>query len=150
MSALPDFDSDTLPIGHLEAQLDRWVDSFPVEAIQQHLAELQARKGTIDAAIESLTKRLQVWQAIRAHDAGRGVSVVVPTKRESVLVLLDRDPTREFSLAEIREYLVDCGLLENSARARHALEVTVSNMVRRGEIARPKRGFYALVSPGGR
>ncbi len=129
----------------MEAQLDRWVEDFPADSIREHLAELERQRGTIEAAIESLTRRLQMWIALRAHTAGKGHLAKRPSKRDAVLALLERDHTREFSLAEIRSYLSEAGVLEDSAKARHALEATVSNMTKRGEIDRPRKGFYRLV-----
>jgi hypothetical protein len=137
-----------LPAGALEAQLDAWVGSFPVESIRQHLRELERRKGTIEAAIESLSRRLNMWQAMRAHSAGHGDLTERPSKRDAVLTLLERDPTREFSLTEIRGFLIEGGMLDNTPKARHALEATVSNMTKRGEILRPRKGHY-IVAPSG-
>jgi hypothetical protein len=136
---------EPLPIGVLEAQLDSWVDGFPIETLRQHLAELEQQKGTIEAAIESLNRRLDIWQAMRAHSHGHGHLAKRPSKRDAVLTLLEKDPWREFSLAEIRQRLIADGLLDDTAKARHALEATVSNMTKRGEIARPRKGFYEIV-----
>jgi hypothetical protein len=136
---------DPLPDGMLEKQLDQWVDSFPVDSIRQHLADLEQKKGTIEAAIESLNRRLRIWQTMRAHSAG-GISApeVRPSKRDAVLSILERDPTREFALAELRQMMLDGGLLDDTQKGRHALEATVSNMCKRGEIERPRKGYYTL------
>jgi hypothetical protein len=138
---------DPLPVGHLEAQLDQWVDAFPVEAIRQHLEDLERRKGDIEKAMESLNRRLQYWSAMRAHHAGQGDKTPKPSKRNAVLNLIERDPGREFALKEIWAVLVEDGIVEDTPKARHALEMTVLNMRKRGEIARVRKGFYKLVTP---
>lgn len=145
MSAMPQIEE--LPHPLLEAQLDQWVDDFPVEAIRQHLRELRERKGTIEAAIESLDRRLAVWSAMRSHASGHDVASP-PSKRDGVLNLLERDPNHDFRLAEIRDHLTEGGLMEDSAKARHALEMTVVNMTKRGEIERPRKGFYRIAQGG--
>jgi len=140
--------SEALPIGHLEAQLDTWVGAFPVDAIRAHLKELERQKGNIESAIESLNRRLAIWQAMRAHQAGQGDLVPTPSKRDAVLNLLERDPYREFTHAEIRSTLIESGLLEDARKARHALEMTLSNMTKRGEIERLRKGFYRFAREG--
>src|SRR5579862_4057081 len=97
---------DELPIGHLELQLDHWVDQFPREAIVAEIAELERRRGDIEAALDSLNRRLQSWQAMRAHRLGQDNVAHRPSKRDAVLALLERDPTRCFSLSEIRTRLI--------------------------------------------
>jgi len=61
-----------------------------------------------------------------------------------VLNLLERDEYHEFRLAEIRDHLIEGGLMEDTPRARHALEMTVVNMTKRGELERPRKGFYKI------
>ncbi len=138
-----------LPIGHLEAQLDDWVGSFPIASIRAHLKALEHQKGTIEAAIESLNRRLAIWQAMRAHEAGQGDLVPKPSKRDAVLGLLERDPHREVAHSEIRSRMIEDGLLEDSRKARHALEMTLSNMTKRGEVTRVRKGFYKLAPQQG-
>lgn len=153
MSALPDFqvpplpEELELPLGLLEASLDNWIDSFPAGEIRQHLAELERRKGTIEAAIEALNRRLQVWATMRTFAAGHDPAAVRPSKRDAVLNLLEQDPYREFALSEIREALIAGGLLDDTPKARHALEMTVVNMTKRREIERIKKGFYRIARP---
>ena len=132
------------PLGLLEAKLDEWVNSFPIDTIREHLSDLERQKGDIEAAIESLNRRLRIWQAMHATSVGQGDLVPLPSKRDAVLTLLERDPSREFSLAEIRAMLINDGLLRNDLKAQHALEVTVSNMTKRGEIHRVRKGIYRL------
>jgi hypothetical protein len=138
---------EQLPLPLLEAQLDQWVDEFPVHAIRQHLDELHRRKGDLEAAIESLNRRLAVWIAMRSHAEGRDVDSP-PSKRDGILNLLERDPHREFRLSEIRAHLTEGGLMQDTAKARHALEMTVVNMTNRGEIERPRKGFYRIARGG--
>lgn len=133
-----------VPAQILEISLDQWVDSFPVDRVREELAELERQKGSLEAAIESLNRRLQIWTAMREHQAGLDNTAQRPSKRDAVLNLLERDPYREFALSEIRGKLVSDGLLDDSRKARHALEATLSNMVKRGEAMRPRTGFYKL------
>jgi hypothetical protein len=133
-----------VPAQILEISLDQWLDSFPIDKVQAQLAELERTKGTIEAAIESLNRRLAIWAAMREHQAGFDNSARRPSKRDAVVTLLERDPYREFAASEIRDKLIEDGLLEDSKKARHALEMTLSNMVKRGEAVRPRKGFYKL------
>lgn len=133
-----------LPDGLLEKQLDEWVESFPVDSLTAHLADLQRQRGTIEAAIESLNRRLAMWQALRSQQGGYANPSPKPTKRDAVLSILERDPTRQFSLTEIRNLMFEAGVLEDTPKARHALEATVSNMTKRREIYRPTKGHYML------
>jgi len=135
-----------LPLSYLEAQLNRWLDTFPAEALRRELAELEKKRGTIEAAIEALNRQLLIWQTMRTRALGMR-QAELPSKRDVVLALLERDESREFSIVEIRESMIEGGLLEDTPKARHALEATISNMVKRGEIERPHRGHYRLAAP---
>ena len=148
MSTLPDDDRAVLPARYLEKRLDQWIDDFPIDAVKTQLEELERERGSIEAAIASFRRRLEIWGAMRAHAQGHGDKVPKPRKRDAVLNLLEQDPGRTFALSEIRDRLITDGLLEDSDKARHALDVTLSNMRRRGEVTRVRKGFYRLAPTG--
>lgn len=101
----------------------------------------------LDRKIAVHERRLRAWEGAKRSLDGRAAAprilgVVPPTKREAVLALLAETPDGRFKLIEIRTALIQRGWM-NAGQA-HALEVAVTDMERRKEIRRVRRGVYTL------
>lgn len=65
-----------------------------------------------------------------------------PPKRFAVFRLLGEDALKEWKLADLREELIRRGWLADDDKARHALQMLMLNMAKRGEIDKPRTGVY--------
>jgi hypothetical protein len=64
----------------------------------------------------------------------------------AVLRFLSETTGRAWRLADLKAALIGRGWLEDSDRARHALQVTVLAMAKRGELEKPRTGYYSLAT----
>lgn len=133
----------------LETEVEERLESL-IEAAKRQLAELERDRTQLDRRIDTTLRRLRAWEA--AHRTlGRGstlptVARVPHTKREAALLLLAERPHEELRLVEIRRALIERGWMTNTQA--HALEVAVTGMAARGEIARVRKGVYSLQARG--
>jgi hypothetical protein len=140
-----------------------WLESFPVKELEKRLTYLVKQRRDLDVEIRFLqaqvTRYRQYLEDLRPPNAQ--VSVAEATagkaaprtaerhrlpKRIAVLRLLSETPGRTWRLADIRKTLIDRDWLEDSERARHALQVALLGMAKRGELEKPRTGFYRLAT----
>ena len=132
-------------LGFLE-ELDEWVDSFPIEAVQRELNRLQEQKGTLEAAINALSRKLTIWNTLRSAHHSNGDPPKYPTKRDALLAFFDEHPERELRLAEIRDGLIARGWAGDDAKSSHALQMALLTAHKRGEVDRVEKGVYKLAA----
>ncbi len=131
----------------LEAQVEDGLGALIGEA-ERRLTELRTLRAKVELEISVTEAKLGVWHAARRSLNGeRHLAAVPRTKREAVLRLLGEHPFESFRLVAIREMLVERGWMVNDKNGRHALEVAVRNMEKRGELTRVETGVYKLVPP---
>jgi hypothetical protein len=123
-------------------------------------AELQARHAALE---ETKADLVALWNLrnflvhgatsvpLGSAEAASGASMRKPTpgrprgsKRDAVLSILADGQALHTSA--IRKFLVDAGEIGSDQPSYHALQVTLSQMFRAGELARPSRGVYQLPS----
>jgi hypothetical protein len=114
---------------------------LPVEQMREALAELQTMRAAIDAQIDALKRLLEPV----THNGG---SRSYPRKRDAVLALLGERAGEEMQLAQIRAHLIARGEIPNTAKAAHALQMTLSTLVREGHVERVRQGVYRVGVPG--
>jgi hypothetical protein len=125
-----------------------WVTSFPVEQIDEAIEKLEDKRREIDDHIALLMNARGMWKDLQQTANGNG-NGHKPTKRHAVLALLSSDPDREFKLADIRLALVGQGVMADTDKAAHSLQMTLHNMFKRyGEVERPRPGHYRLARTG--
>jgi hypothetical protein len=132
----------------LERSLDDWIATFPVDRVRKELDALKRQKGSLEAAIDALNRRLALWQA--AKDGIDDMHVLVgrrnyPPKRDAILHYLAERDGQVVRLGVMRDALIERGWLAHGKKAAHAFEVTAANLVRRGEIERVRKGYYRSV-----
>lgn len=130
----------------LQAQVDHEVQRL-VSAIEAELRELRLARDELNARIRELVRRRLVY-AGRSGDRETlrrtaGPSPM-PSKPTAVLAFLEEHRGRPFRLLEIRDGLVEREWMGTDKRDRHALEVAVLALTRRGEITRVGHGVYTL------
>jgi hypothetical protein len=133
----------------LETEVGERLESL-IEAAKLQLAELERDRTQLDRRIDTTLRRLRAWEAAY-RSLGRGsvppsVGLVPHTKREAALLFLAERPNEELRLVDIRRALIDRGWMTNAQA--HALEVAVTEMAARGEIARVRKGVYSLQAAG--
>jgi hypothetical protein len=134
----------------LERSLDEWMETFPVERVRKELETLKKQKGSLEAAIDALNRRLALWQA--AKEGADELHLLVgerkfPPKRDAILYFLTEQNGREMSLRDMREALIKRGWLAPGKKVAHAFEAAAANLARRGEIQRVRKGYYRSVTP---
>ncbi len=133
----------------LETEVDERLESL-IEAAKRQVAELERDRTQLDRRIDTTLRRLRAWET--AHRTlGRGsasslVARVPHTKREAALLFLAEHPHEELRLVEIRRALIERGWMTDAQA--HALEVAITGMAARGEIARLRKGVYSLQAQG--
>jgi hypothetical protein len=136
-----------LEIRFLQAQIARYRQYL------EDLQTLQAPDETMERAhpVAAVTAKTTIGgtaqsAAQRSVRPERPERPDYPPKRIAVIRLLSETPGRAQRLADIRSKLIERGWLEDSDNARHALQVSLINMAKRGELERPEKGYYALTS----
>ena len=135
----------------------QWLDSFPRAKIEHRLGLLLTQRRELDQEIRFLQGQLVRYRqyledlAPPTADARPAPELATeqrqfPPKRLAVLRLLGEAPGRAWRLADIRQTLINRGWLEDSDRARHALQVTLLAMAKRGELEKPATGFYRMAN----
>ena len=141
----------------------RWLESFPRQQIERRLAGLVSQRRDLDIEIRFLQNQLVRYREYLADlqpghpDAAPRQSAVAqtgtvgarpdaspayPPKRLAVTRLLAERPSYSWKLSEIRDALVERGWLEDSEKARHALQVVILKMAKSGEVGKPDTGIY--------
>jgi hypothetical protein len=134
----------------VEGELAEWIRTFPSREVKAQIAELESARARLEDALRSLHTQLALWDAARraaSTNGPRGRDVrdrPLPPKREAILHVLSERPDHTFRLAEIREILLARGWMPAGRKAAHALEVAATTLAKRGEIDRPRRGFYRM------
>jgi hypothetical protein len=140
-----------------------WIEAFPTKELETRLTTLLKLRRQLDMEIRFLQAQVlryrQYLEDLRPDTAQPDQSGAEgetraatttdqrhPPKRMAVLRLLSETPGRTWRLADIRKTLVERGWLEDSDRARHALQVALLGMAKRGELEKPRTGFYRLAT----
>lgn len=143
------------------AAVDKWVESFPLVNARRALAELKRQRDEIDLAILDIEDKMAMHESFRPASAQNGAAAPATRatavrnatgrpktpRREAFYKILEADPERTFSLAEIRDRLIELNLMQDSKADRHSLQVMASKMYKRGEIDRPRDGHYKFLPP---
>jgi hypothetical protein len=133
----------------LETEVDERLTSL-IEAAKRQLADLERDRTQLDRRIDTTLRQLRAGQtALRALGRGSAspsVALVPHTKRDAVLLFLAEHPFEELRLVEIRRALIERGWM--TAAHVHALEVAITGMAARGEVARVRKGVYSLQAHG--
>jgi hypothetical protein len=140
-----------------------WLEAFPTKELERRLSYLLKERRDLDVEIRFLqTQLVRFRQYLEDLKPGTAEAALMdagshpgarqrpqhPPKRMAVLRFLSETPGRAWRLADIKVALTKRGWLEDSDRARHALQVTVLGMAKRGEIEKPRTGFYRLATDG--
>lgn len=129
--------------------LREWATTFPENELREAISALEQKRREIEDELELFQAALTAAEDLRAKANGNGHRRP-PSKREAVLELLREQPDTEYKLSEIRSALIERGVMPDTDRASHALQMTVQNMFARyGEVDRPRPGFYKLAAPSG-
>jgi len=142
--------------------LMEWLEAFPLRQVELRLGTLIEQRRELDGEIRFLQNQIiryrQYLTDLNPEEEEETDSVGVlaqdqapqeyPPKRQAVLRLLAEAPGRSWKLSDIRDVLIQRRWLEDSEKARHALQVTVLNMAKRGDIEKPRKGIYRV--SGGR
>lgn len=147
----------TLDIEREIAAVDEWVRAFPHERLRKARKALLVQRAELDSKIDELDRRLAVYESLRvpASNGKRDPEPVAPSRRRvtprraAFYRILEQDSEREIPLGEIKDRLVALGHMEDTERERHSLQVMASKMVKRGEVQRPRDGFYKFRPPHG-
>jgi hypothetical protein len=141
-----------------------WIEAFPTQELERRLTTLVKRRRDLDVEIRFLQTQIlryrQYLQDLRPspseatqppeseqrHDGPPTSRPTRPPKRLAVLKLLSESPGRTWRLADIRNTLIERGWLDDNDRARHALQVALLGMAKRGELEKPRTGFYRLAT----
>ena len=145
------------PKSDVASRLSEWYESFPADDVRSRIVELEKEMQERAAEIRFLSERLGEWEKFQGVLSGSLASSTsmtpvsengqYPHKREAVLKVLGAEPLRTFKLEEIRQEMVDRGWLPDDDAGTHALQVYISNMAKRNEVERPRKGFYRYKLP---
>lgn len=137
---------------NIEDVLTSWLESFPSNAVKERINQIQDDLKDMIAELNFLQARMHEWETFRASPRTvahyeKAAEVVAegdgyPNKRWAASQILREQPTKIFQLSELREALIDREWLASDEKAAHALQMTLSNMVKRGEAERPEKGKY--------
>ncbi len=153
------FDLDSAEFSSLTSDLQDLEER--IASAEQDLLEQQAALEQLKADRDALRdlrnffahgrppRSAGVQDAIRVdeHVSARVISPAGPSKREVVLNVLADGRSR--STAAIHKALVDAGEVGSDKKAYHALQVTLSQAYRAGDVDRVGRGVYKLASTNG-
>jgi hypothetical protein len=141
-----------LALGALEADLRDL--EFEIEAGE---AEIQERRAAVDALREDhhvlvgLRNFLAHATPMANDEPRRGAARVRRyrrgSKRDAIIGLLE-DTGVPLPIGDIRDGLAASGDIEDAPGAYHSLQVTLSQMYRDGQLARPRQGIYELPRNG--
>jgi len=151
----------------VEQQLATWLEAFPTGEVDARIEELEveiAEREQENERSRDEIDRLRGLQELRTRLApSTGKNGTVPedaalfalaadtprkrpaSKREAVRAVLQTKPFESWPLPDIRSALVKRGWLGDNPKDRHALDMTLSNMVKDGSIERPGKGRYRLL-----
>jgi hypothetical protein len=132
-----------------------WLGSMP-------LAAIEAKIETLEGQAQRIGVELTMWRSALALQRGREAEQSLqrrpeapqlqnrptqadggaPTLRQAVLKLIASEPNRRWATRQIRERLVEAGVLLDTVNASTHLYSMLSNMATKGQIKRPETGFY--------
>jgi hypothetical protein len=155
-----------------------WLNAFPARDVERRIRELEGHAAVIEAELNSLRRVHNTWahmarddsrdSASTSPDNGRDVSIVAAseakrngqtpaqkplapsfTKREAIFKLMNEQPLSPWKLADLRQALVDRGWIDDDKKSKHAFDVALSQMHKRGIIDRVAAATYRLASANG-
>lgn len=139
--------------------LMEWLEAFPLRQVERRLTTLLEDRRELDGEIRFLQNQIIRYRQYLTdlnpeEEETDSVGVLAqdqtpqeyPPKRQAVLRLLSEAPGRSWKLSDIRDVLIQRRWLEDTDKARHALQVTVLNMAKRGDIEKPRKGIYRVSS----
>jgi hypothetical protein len=132
------------------------------DQVQQLLGDVSS--STAEAEIERLGREveekraeIQKWYALlglkqQLGDAGsnghQGSQDTLPLRRAVRIIFEERAEGSTLAVADLRGELLRRRWLDDDKRDNNRLYMTVSNMVKRGELVRPAQGLYKLPPEG--
>jgi hypothetical protein len=151
--------SNTKSTPPVATALRNWFEAFPVDDVRARVEELERQRAQIDRELTFLQEGLEQYAGFLAvQDSGQARLPLrdapiedspPPTRRQAVLDFMSGSPGRPFKLAEIRYALIRQGLLPSTESAAAALQMLVSNMVKKHQLERPTKGYYVLPAEAG-
>ena len=134
-------------------QIERAVASTSTEVLEAELQAVERRADFLRAALvfkrAANTTEIASQLFPASEESGEpSENGKRPSKRQAVLKLLGETPNRSTKAAEIKAKLVQREWLDDTPEAAHSLGVTLSKMFKRGELSRPKPGFYKITELG--
>ena len=141
--------------GHIDfADLEDDLREMDTE-VEQGEADLQERRASLDALKQDRDALMGLRNFVAHASPGSTLMAAVKrskngrkgTKRDVILDILG-SANHALPIGDIRDALVESGAIEPTSGAYHALQVTLSQMFRDGQLARPRQGLYEL-SPVG-
>jgi hypothetical protein len=137
-----------------------WLEAFPNKELERRLSLLLTQRRKLDVEIRFIqTQLMRHRQYLEDLSPGSTTAIAeaiprtsarsrsqYPPKRMAVLRFLSETPGRAWRLADLKTGLIGRGWLEDNDRARHALQVTVLGMAKRGELEKPRTGYYSLAT----
>lgn len=150
--------SEQLPDTDLDTMVRQWVDSFPEAQVRSALSALIAQRDGIDRKIDRLETQIGYFESMRAKITPPTNGVVakdpdpqlepqrpkITPRRAAIIEILSGQPNRAFKLSEIKQRLVQRGLMEDTPRETHSLQVMAQKMLKKGELERPRDGYYRI------
>lgn len=130
------------------------------DQVQQLLGSVTAdnareRIAQLDTEIEERKLERQKWFALlslkqQLGESPNGASpeaASVPTLRRAIFAVMNQWPIgSEIPLSALRAHLVKREWLTPERKDAHRLQMMASDMVKRGQLGRPRKGFYQLPS----
>lgn len=134
-------------------QIVRAIEGTSVEVLTAELQQVERRADFLRAAIalkQASNTREVASQLFPPEEEAPEASEngTRPSKRQAVLRLLSETPSRSTKASAIRTRLVERDWLDDTPSATHSLGVTLSKMYKRGELSRPRKGFYKITDAG--
>ena len=146
---------------------------------QERLAQAQLEVAGLQARLAPRKQALALWAASRSTSEGRTVGELGrpvrlwriyagsdhdselgdwiagsrPTLRAAIRSILEDAGGYPLKLSEIRDRLLANGWVSDDENGAHRIQMMASDMARKGQLVRPKTGFYVLplrARPSGR
>jgi hypothetical protein len=139
-----------------------WLDSFPKGDVEVRIQDLEAQAVKIQAELATLRKLRNVWvhlnkvaakdapsdwnslfaevfRDVNTQEGGPKLSV-----RQSILMVMKEEPSRNWKVADLRNTLIERGLMEDTKRDRHNFDVSLGTLFKKRDVTRIAKATYAL------
>jgi hypothetical protein len=108
--------------------------SARTDLLRESLKDLENLRDEVEARIRAISDFLKQIDGPKAY----------PRKRDAVLRYFETTGDKPVSLSEIRDFLTREKLIAPTSKAAHALQMTLTTLVKEGQIERVRPGHYIL------